>query len=267
MRISVITICYNSGKTIENTILSVITQDYSEVEYIIIDGGSMDNTLDIVNKYRDKIAIVISEPDKGISDAFNKGISHASGEIIGIINSDDKLADGALKKVADNIKSETDIFHGDMVIVPEKGNNFILKAKPVTQLYQKMALNHPATYIRKSAYGKYGKFDLHYKCQMDRELMLRMYTRGAKFQYYPCILAWYSMGGVSDTQYLETGLKESYKIIRIYGVNPLKAHLYILEYKLRYIRSKIASSNRVLSKARDVIHLLHSNREEAVRKG
>ena len=90
-KISVITITFNSAATLEETILSVTSQDYPDLEYVIIDGGSTDGTLDIIRKYQDKIQIVVSEPDRGISDAFNKGIARATGEIVGIINSDDIL--------------------------------------------------------------------------------------------------------------------------------------------------------------------------------
>ena len=101
-RISVITITYNSAATIEETIRSVTMQDYPDLEYVIIDGGSTDGTLDVVQKYKDRIQVVVSEPDKGISDAFNKGVDRATGEIIGIINSDDILLPGALQEVARN---------------------------------------------------------------------------------------------------------------------------------------------------------------------
>ena len=94
-KISLITISYNSKKHIEDTILSVTTQNYDNYEYIIIDGASTDGTLDIINKYQDKITTIITEPDKGISDAFNKGIRLCTGDIIGIINSDDILLPGA----------------------------------------------------------------------------------------------------------------------------------------------------------------------------
>ena len=100
MKISIITITYNSEKTLENTIKSVIGQNYDDLEYIIIDGGSKDGTLKIAEQYKKYISVIVSEPDNGISDAFNKGISHATGELIGIINSDDMLADGALKTIA-----------------------------------------------------------------------------------------------------------------------------------------------------------------------
>ena len=90
-RITIITVCYNSEKYIEQAILSVINQTYDNLEYIIVDGGSQDSTMSIVNRYRDKISVIISEKDNGISDAFNKGIRRATGDIIGIVNSDDML--------------------------------------------------------------------------------------------------------------------------------------------------------------------------------
>ena len=99
-KISIVTITFNSESTVEDTIKSVVSQDYPNLEYIIIDGGSKDGTLEIVDRYRDRIAKVVSEPDKGISDAFNKGIRNATGDIIGIINSDDILLPGALSAVA-----------------------------------------------------------------------------------------------------------------------------------------------------------------------
>lgn len=89
--ISIITVCFNSEKHIEDTIKSVLSQKYNNLQYIIIDGGSKDKTMDIINKYKKEISTIISEPDKGISDAFNKGIQHAKGDLVGIVNSDDIL--------------------------------------------------------------------------------------------------------------------------------------------------------------------------------
>lgn len=89
MKVSIVTVCYNSAATIRDTIESVLAQDYADIEYIIVDGASKDNTLSIVNEYRDRIATVISEPDKGIYDAMNKGILAATGDVVGILNSDD----------------------------------------------------------------------------------------------------------------------------------------------------------------------------------
>lgn len=115
-KISIVTISYNSEKTIEDTILSVISQDYPNKEYIIIDGASTDNTLNIIAKYKANISKVISEKDDGISDAFNKGISNSTGDIICLINSDDRLLPGALSKVAQEFDGKADIYCGNVLL-------------------------------------------------------------------------------------------------------------------------------------------------------
>ena len=108
VKISIITITYNSERTVEETLKSVISQAYPNLEYIIVDGASKDKTLDVVAKYKDSIARIISEPDKGIADAFNKGIRMATGDLIGIINSDDLLLPGALRKMAESYDGDPD---------------------------------------------------------------------------------------------------------------------------------------------------------------
>lgn len=112
-KISIITVCYNSEKYLEETIQSVLRQNYQNVEYIIIDGGSTDNTVSIIDKYRQYITYFVSEPDNGISDAFNKGIRVATGDVIGIINSDDLLEEGALERVAQEYAPSVDWYRGD----------------------------------------------------------------------------------------------------------------------------------------------------------
>ena len=131
IKISIITVCFNSKKNIEQCIQSVISQDYDNLEYIVIDGGSTDGTLAIVDKYKDKISYFVSEPDKGISDAFNKGIKAATGDLIGIINSDDFMMPEALKKVAAEYEEGVDVYRGyellyypmRKIIKPEYPNN------------------------------------------------------------------------------------------------------------------------------------------------
>ena len=114
-KISIVTIAYNCEKEIEETILSVINQQYDNKEYLIIDGASKDGTMDVVNKYRDKIDVIISEPDKGRSDAFNKGIAHATGDYIVMMNAGDLLADDALNKFAKNIEPGYDVIKGNTI--------------------------------------------------------------------------------------------------------------------------------------------------------
>ena len=115
--ISIITVCFNSEKHIEDTIKSVLSQKYNNLQYIIIDGGSKDKTMDIINKYKKEISTIISEPDKGISDAFNKGIQHAKGDLVGIVNSDDILLPESLLAIATSYqKGEYDIYRGNSII-------------------------------------------------------------------------------------------------------------------------------------------------------
>ena len=118
MKISIITVSYNSAQTIEDTIKSVLAQNFQELEYIIIDGGSKDNTMEIVNKYQDKITKIISEPDKGIYDAMNKGIQLATGDLVGILNSDDFYFDNSvLNTVATCFQKDIDACYGNIEYV------------------------------------------------------------------------------------------------------------------------------------------------------
>ena len=121
-KISIITVCYNSEAHIEEAILSVINQSYENKEYLVIDGGSKDGTLNIIEKYKDKIDYFVSEPDKGISDAFNKGIKAATGDIIGILNSDDFMMKDALTKVAEQYEVGVDLYRGFTLVWNEKRN-------------------------------------------------------------------------------------------------------------------------------------------------
>lgn len=218
MKISIITITYNSAKTIEDTIKSVIRQNYDEIEYIIIDGGSKDETLSIINNYKEHINVVVSEPDKGISDAFNKGIMKATGELIGIINSDDMLAENALFTLASKIKPDTDIIYGDIYRCNEDGSHMRLaKANDNVQVlrYGFSCMFHPATFIRKRAYDEYGVYEMYRYC-MDRELLLRMYLGGANFQRVDEPLAIFRVGGESCKCYYKTAI-ESMNVSIKYG--------------------------------------------------
>ena len=205
-KISIITITYNSESTIEDTIKSVVSQDYTNYEYIIIDGGSKDNTLSVVDKYRDKIAKVVSEPDKGISDAFNKGIKHASGDVIGIINSDDVLLQGALNIVADAYEEGVGVYLGN-VFIWDSTQGVKIKAVP-SKKYPLHTLKdyvvcHPGTFISKWAYEKYGDYKIDFKFMMDLDLLIRFYEAGVKFKYIPTELAMFRLGGVTDSLFLK----------------------------------------------------------------
>lgn len=229
MKLSIITIAFNSEKTIEETILSVLRQKNDNVEYIIVDGASTDGTLGIINKYKDKIDIIISEKDFGISDAFNKGIKLATGDVIGIINSDDFLAEHAIeylfKAFEDN--PNADIYFGKAVVFADKNfSNFVYE--PPHNAYGlelSMVLSHPATFVKKNAYAQFGLFDTEFKCAMDFKLISHMYLSGAIFVYIDEILTWFRQGGVSKRQQ-KTTMEESIKIACNNGVAKKVAKRY-----------------------------------------
>jgi glycosyltransferase involved in cell wall biosynthesis len=191
IRISVITICYNSSPTIQGTIESVLHQTYSNIEYIIVDGASTDNTMQIVSQYGNRIAGVISEPDRGIYDAINKGVQRASGEIIGILNSDDVYVHAnVLNEVAVAFATDPtlDVILGDVDFV--KCRDLV---NPVRR-YRASGFKtwmfrfgfmppHPAVFVRKSAYERVGSYKMGYKIAADFDFLLRLLLiDGAKYQ-------------------------------------------------------------------------------------
>lgn len=254
-KLSIVTVCYNSAATIEKTIQSVIEQKTNEIEYVIVDGGSTDNTMEIVKKYDDNIDVVISEPDRGISDAFNKGIRVATGEYIGIINSDDHFLPWAFRMFLKEIKEDTDVLYGHGIRLFEDGKcKRYLAESDCNQLHHHMSFCHPATFVRKSAYERWGFFSEEFKCVMDRELLLRMLNGGANFQYSDEFYAVYVMGGVSDKSYLNTVIPEIYKINVRDGMPKHKAIMdgvwnvlcfYLLKFRSNVVgdRKRIAFSD------------------------
>lgn len=171
-----------------------------------VDGGSKDGTINLIKKYipeLEKAGIEVnykSEPDKGISDAFNKGIQRSSGDIIGIINSDDQLMDEALMKIADAFTPTVDIVCGDCLwIDAERNLQYIRKSKmQLKKLKYEMVLMHPTCFVRRTAYEKWGYFDINLRYIMDKDLMARFYSRGANFEYTPNVIVSMSAGGASD---------------------------------------------------------------------
>lgn len=199
-KISIVTISYNSGAEIEDTIKSVINQSYPYKEYLIIDGGSKDNTMDIVNRYRDKVDYIVSEPDKGRSDAFNKGIKAATGDYIVMINAGDMLTPNALNDFAKYYEPGYDVIKGNTIRWDED-TGYKSVETPVIK-YPAIPFNflvcHQSTYISKSTYENVGGYLVDFKVAMDFELMLRMTEAGCKFRSIPADLAIFRMGGISQ---------------------------------------------------------------------
>lgn len=205
-KVSIITISFNSEQVIEKTIKSVLGQSYRPLEYVFVDGASKDKT---VNRIKEYIPILeekgievkfISEPDKGISDAFNKGIIMATGSIIGITNADDAIAENATEEIASNFPQDIDVYYGNLLWVDnERGISYIRKSSEnLRDLKIRLKILHPATYVRRSAYEKYGVYNTDFKYCMDKELLARMQRKGAKFQYCDQVFSIVTAGGVSD---------------------------------------------------------------------
>lgn len=200
MKISIITVCYNSEPTIERTIKSVIQQDYPDVEYIVIDGGSTDGTVDIIKKYVKNISYWVSEADQGIYDAMNKGIGRATGEVVAFLNSDDWYTENTLSEVARQFMTdEMEILCGEMYI-HQNGQItrwHIKKEKMERQLRFRMGFSHPAMFVRRHLFEQYGKFDTQYQIAADYDWLLRVYDQHVSIAITDKVLCNFSHGGIS----------------------------------------------------------------------
>ena len=196
MKVSIITVCYNSARTLQETIESVLTQTYSNIEYIIIDGKSTDETPAILAQYQKRIAHIVSEPDKGLYDAMNKGIALSTGEVIGILNSDDVLAhSGVIADVVAAMNDNTDAICSDVHIFKDQKENVVRKYRCTRWKPWMFRIGHqpphPGFFVRKTCYEKYGNFDLQYKRAADFELLLRfigVHKINIKFLAYTSVL-------------------------------------------------------------------------------
>lgn len=203
LKVSIITVVYNGAKTLEQAIQSVLEQTYINIEYIIIDGQSTDGTTAIIEKYKDKISYYVSEPDQGIYDAMNKGISAASGDIIGILNADDWFDVNAVEYVVDCFAdNDADIVYGRFKRVESDGTILPVKVLPLTDLWYEMLICHQAAFVKREIYQKMGGYSLDYKIASDYEFFLRCYSSQIKFTYLDRELVYFRFTGVSSTQLL-----------------------------------------------------------------
>ena len=198
-KISIVTVCYNCVDTIEKTILSVIEQTYDNIEYIIIDGASSDGTRDIIEKYRDRISVIVSEPDRGIYDAMNKGIALATGEWIHFRNSGDYFLSKHTVEVVFSVycREEFGVIHGDCFYVYP---GYYVRRKPsvLTRSYKcDMPVLHPATFVR-TILHKECLFDLSYRSSADYNFFYYLCERGIQFLYVPIVVASFAKGGFSS---------------------------------------------------------------------
>jgi glycosyltransferase involved in cell wall biosynthesis len=199
-RFSIITICYNARETLEQTLRSVTSQKGPSFEYLVVDGGSTDGTLEILKAWNRKITWWASEKDRGISDAFNKGVRRARGEWIGTMNADDWYEDGALAAVA-ALPEGIDVACGKLRYWEGSRSAGVFGAAPAL-LPREMTINHPATFTRRSAHARFGLYREDFKYAMDYEFFLRCQRGGARFAPVDAVLANMRYGGVGHRQWL-----------------------------------------------------------------
>lgn len=193
-KISIITVSYNQGQFLERTILSVLNQNYPNLEYIIIDGGSTDKSVDIIKKYQKYLSYWVSEKDKGQSDAYNKGFKMATGEIIGAQNSDDIYLPGAFEKVAEAFQNDPtiDILYSNRLSIDENdkilGESRFTKFSRIVYQYDGMCLGAQSAFWKKELFAKIGYLDINLYFTMDYDFFLRAAVKGTKFKFLPLYL-------------------------------------------------------------------------------
>ncbi len=238
LKISVITITYNSAQTVEQTIQSVLNQSYKNVEYIVVDGESTDATLSIIEKYKNKISNIISEKDNGLYDALNKGIALATGDIIGILHSDDFFVDNNVLQHYANLFTTTnaDAVYSDLYYVDKTNTNNITRKwksgnyKPNSFLFGWMP-PHPTFFVKRELYKKYGNFNLQLTTAADYELMLRFVHKHKIFlAYLPQYSIKMRIGGKSNIT-IKSRLNANMEDRKAWEINNLKPYFFTLFLK------------------------------------
>lgn len=227
MKISVITVTYNSAKTIADTLNSVASQTYSNIEHIVVDGASTDATLALVRNHRNQNIRLVSEPDKGIYDAMNKGLALATGEVVGFLNSDDYYADSlVLEKIAAVFQDESvEASYADLVYVSQDNSCVVRywRSKPFASgdFAKGWCPAHPTFYVRKLVIQHLGLFDQSFKAGVDVEFMMRYLERGqVRAVYIPHTLVRMRLGGASNQSWKNVLLqnREIFAALRKNGI-------------------------------------------------
>lgn len=256
MKISIITICYNTEKTIERTIKSVLSQTFQEIEYVLVDGGSKDGTIEIVKKYEPLFEGRMkwkSEPDTGIYNAMNKGIERCTGELIGIVNSDDWLEPEAVSHIcalAENTVNFKDcIFCGSLMFHYSDGSMQLMEADEERFLkgMPKGSLNHgayhPSMFVGRNVYNLIGVFDEKYRVKADFDFIERCYTGGVKFYFTKAVINNMSDGGASNRLNLKRRISDIKYSCEKKGYNSFRTHREIVKYILKlFMKSLIPDS-------------------------
>lgn len=228
MLVSVITPCYNSAGTIEKTLERIENQTYKNIEYIIIDGGSTDNTLEIIERHKDRLPKnlkIASEKDNGIYDAMNKGIRLAKGRLIGIVNSDDFYENDTVEQAVRNYSG------GRYEVVYGMQRNILNGREKTVFIHHygflpQQMITHPTCFVTADAYKELGLFDANYRSAADYDLMLRFYeSKKVVFTPVMRVMSNFRMGGMSGSQ---TGVRENAKIRHKRGYMSTKRYMFVM---------------------------------------
>jgi glycosyltransferase involved in cell wall biosynthesis len=225
--VSIITPCYNSGKTIEKTLQSIENQTYKNIEYIIIDGASTDNTMEIIERHKTNLLNlkIVSEKDSGIYEAMNKGIKLASGELIGIVNSDDWYENDTVEQVVNVYKgNKYEVVYGMQRNYKDNKEKSIILYRH--EFLSEQNINHPTCFVTKDTYKDFGSFDTNYRSAADYDLMLRFWENN-KITFTPVmrILSNFQLGGMSGSQ---TGVRENALIRCKHGYMSKKKYYFVI---------------------------------------
>lgn len=240
MMISIITVVFNNEDTIREAIESVLGQTYKNIEYIIIDGGSKDSTVNFINKYKDQLGYFVSEKDNGLYDAMNKGIKACTGDVIGILNSDDLYEDlNVIASVMEefNKDSELDILYGNLVYVKSNDTKKVVrnwKSKTYYKFFFEHANvpPHPSLFVRSKVYNEIGLFDLRYKLAADYELMLRMFkNHNFKSKYINKLITKMRLGGATNQSFSNV-VAQNKEILQSWKNNGLNAPIYLMPLRI-----------------------------------
>lgn len=238
MKISIITMVFNSEDTIENTIKSVAAQKKEgyDIEYIIVDGLSDDGTMNLVRQYEQYVDQCISEKDRGISDAMNKGIKLATGEFVFFLAADDLLLPQSMESFFASLKAETEVWTGAVISKMGGYYRYVNPGHDLNLLYYECSLRHPATFFKRELYEKYGMYNLNYACAQDREFFLRLFSQGVRFQVEDIPIVLFATNGISEADPTEYAYPEGIRLCMEYGMDRSEAR--------QYYREKLVSSKK-----------------------
>lgn len=253
MKVTIITCCYNRANTIRGAIESVLAQDYPNIEYIVIDGASNDGSLEVINEYRDRISVIVSEPDHGMYEAINKGIRLATGDIVALVHSDDFLYDDHV--VSDVVKeferSQADFLYADGLFVDADNTDRVVR-NWIGGNYKRGKVKfgwlplHPTCYIKRSIIELLGQYDETYKMAADTDFLIRyLYEARLQVTYLHRYVVRMRMGGMStDRSRMKAMWKEDIAIMRKHGFSPVPTKLMKMMWKVpQFISAKFISKS------------------------